>query len=452
MSASLARSLGLTTATALVVGEVVGVGIFLTPATMAMSLGSPMLVLLGWIAMGVMAACGALCYGELASRIPEAGGGYAYLREAYGPLIAFLYGWKSLLVMDPGLTAALALGLASYVAAIAPMSPWAQKVVALVAIVLVAATNIRGARLAGSVLRSATLLKLALLAALAIWAFGARLGDWGHFIPLAERRSGSPPLVGALAGGFVAAFFSFGGWWDVAKIGGEVRDPSRNLPRALLLGVFVVTLIYILTSAAFLYLVPIDAVRSGEAFAAQAGEVLFGASGGRILSLIVVICVLSSLAALMMAAPRVYWAMARDGVFPHAVAKVHPRFGTPARAISLQAALAALLVLVGSFSQVVAYFIFVTVAFVGLTVGSLFIFRRRDLAAAVQVSRAEPAFRTPGFPVPAIIFLSLVMLLLLLLAVEAPLQAALGTGVMALGWPAYRIVMRQPQGAREGMS
>lgn len=443
--APLARRLRLGSAVALVVGEVVGVGIFLTPAAMADGLRSPFWVLLVWVTMGTMAACGALAYGELAARVPEAGGGYAYLREAFGPRTAFLYGWKSLFVMDPGLTAALAMGLASYVAHASALGPVAQKSVAIGAIVAVALVNIGGVRFGAGLIRGSTALKVGLLGLIIVWGFGRQLGDWNHFVPFVSRGEDAVPIAGALSGGIVAAFFSFGGWWDAAKLGGEVEDPGRTLPRALLWGVAIVTLMYILTSAVFLYLVPVAEVTSGEAFAAQAGEILFGPAGGRVLAIVVVIAVLSSLASLMMAAPRVYYAMARDGVFPAAMAVLHPRFGTPARAIVLQAVLASILVLLGSFSQIVAYFIFVTVAFVRLTVAGLFVLRRRHPDATSRVP-----FTVPGYPVTPLIFLVLVAILLVMLAMQNPWQASLGTFAVALGLPAYHFAFRRVPTHGEG--
>ena len=188
-------------------------------------------------------------------------------------------------------------------------------------------------------IRWLTILKLGLLAFVIIWGFGLRAGHWSNFTPLVAQRPGSEALLGALAGGIVGAFFSFGGWWDLSKLAGEVRDPERTLPRALIYGVTILTAVYILTSAAFLYLVPLEQVTSGETFAAQAGEVLFGRLGGQILSGIVIVAVLGSLAAVVMSAPRVYFAMARDGLFIPAAAAIHPRYGTPARAIIIQAAL-----------------------------------------------------------------------------------------------------------------
>jgi APA family basic amino acid/polyamine antiporter len=233
----------------------------------------------------------------------------------------------------------------------------------------------------------------------------------------------------------VAAFFSFGGWWDVSKLAGEVREPGRILPRALASGVMIVTLVYILTSAVFFYLVPLERVTSGETFAAQAGEALFGRAGGEVFASIVIISVLSSLAGIIMAAPRVYYAMARDGLFFNAAASLHPRFATPARAIMLQAALASLLVALGTFNQIVAYFIFMAVLFIALTVAAVFVLRRRPASGV--------AYQTPGYPVTPLVFLAFGIVLLFLLAAHNPTQAFLGAGVVALGWPVYHLAFRK---------
>lgn len=401
---------------------------------MAKSLGSPGWLLIVWLLMGGMALCGALCYGELAARFPEAGGGYVYLREAYGKPVAFLYGWMALLVMDPGVTAVLAVGLASYVGYIFALSPTTQKLVAIGAILLVALINMRGVNLGGWIIRWLTVIKLGLLAFLIIWAFGLRVGNWSNFTPLMAQRPGSEALLGALAGAIVGAFFSFGGWWDLSKLAGEVRDPERTLPRALVYGVTILTVVYILTSAAFIYLVPLEQVTSGETFAAQAGEVLFGRLGGQVLSTIVIVAVTGSLVAVVMSAPRVYFAMARDGLFVPAAAVIHRRYGTPARAIIIQAVLASLLVLAGTFETIMSYFVFIVVIFIALTVAALFVFRRREHQAVI--------YRTPGYPVTPIIFLLLIALLLFLLGGHHPKESALGVAVVALGLPVYYLLFR----------
>jgi len=433
----LKRRIGLRTAIALVVGEVIAIGIFLTPAGMAKSLGSPMLVLLVWLVMAGMALCGALCYAELAARFPEAGGGYVYLREAYGRPLAFMYGWMTLLVMDPGLTAALAVGLASYVAYIFRLSSLGTKVVAIGAILLIAVINIRGVRMGGWFVRWLTILKLGLLGFVIVWGFAFQLGSWSNFVPFPGQRAHSGSLFAALAGGMVLAFFSFGGWWDLTKLAGELRNPRETLPKALVSGVAIVALVYILTSFVFMYLVPLDQVTSAETFAAQAGEVLFGRAGGFVFSIIVIIAIVGSLIAVIMSAPRVYFAMARDGLFISGIASIHPRFETPGRAIALQAVLASLLVLLGTFNEIISYFIFVVVIFLALTVASLFVLRSRDAEA--------PPYLTPGYPITPIIFLLMIVILLFLLGGNNPKQAALGVGVVLTSLPFYYFLFRPSQ-------
>jgi len=430
----LKRQIGLHTATALIVGEIIAVGIFLTPPGMAKSLGSPAWLLVVWLVMAALSLCGALCFGELAVRFPEAGGGYAYLREAYGPALAFLYGWMALLVMDPGLTAAIATGAASYVGYGLNLSARGNKLVAIVAIVTLALVNIRGVRPGAWFVRWLTVLKVGFLGFIVLWAFGFQMGHWSNFVPLVAQRPGSKPLIEALAVGVVGSFFSFAGWWDVSKVAGEVRNPSRTMPRAFVYGIVIVALVYILTSAAFVYLIPMEKVANGQAFAAQVGEVLFGRTGAQVFAAFVIVAVLGSLAAIIMSAPRVYFAMARDGLFFPSAAAIHPRFNTPARCIALQAVLASLLVLTGTFEEIISYFFFVVLVFIALTVFGIFVLRRRQSSV--------PEYSTPGYPVTPIVFLLLVLLMLILLGSGQPRQSFLGVGVVALGVPVYYLLFR----------
>lgn len=436
------RRLGLGSAIAAVAGESIAVGIFLTPAGMARSLGSPFWLLIIWAVVGVLTICGALTYGELAARYPRDGGVYVYLMETFGRGVAFLYGWMCLLVLDPGLTAALAIGLTSYCAYILPMNPIAAKAVGIGVIWLLCILNMLSVQISAAVLRWSTWLKLGLLAFLVVWGFSLRLGSWSNFAPFVMQRTGSLPLMPALGAAMVAAFFSFGGWWDVSKISGEVRDPGRTLPRAMVIGTLLVTSAYVIVSGVFLYLVPLAKVTSDETFVAQAGAVLFGVLGERLFSLIVVVCVFSSLAALIMSAPRVYYAMAKDGLFVRRVAGISPRFGTPVSAILIQGVIASFLVAVGSFQQIIAYFIFAAVVFLGLAGAGLFRARRRD-------PQTSGAFRTPLYPMPPIVFLLLIMALMVLLAGHSPREAALGSLVLLAGVPVYWMVLR---GAHAGVA
>jgi basic amino acid/polyamine antiporter, APA family len=439
---NLARELGVPAATALVVGQVIAVGIFLTPGTMIRTLASPLGVLLIWAAMGLMAVAGALCYGALAARYPQAGGAYVYLREAYGPRVAFLYGWKCLLIMDPGITAALATGFASYAGYFVKLDATGARVVAIAAIAIFALVHVTGVKIGMRLITAVTTLKLALIVALMTGAFASRAGSWSHFLPFVDRRAGAPPLIGAIAGAFVAAFFSFGGWWEVTRMAGEVRNPARTLPRALTLGLIVIAIVYAAATLSFIYVVPIGSVADGQAFVAQVGEAIVGPAGGAVVSLVVIVCVLGSLGAIQMLAPRLYFAMAQDGVFPAAAAAVHPRFGTPARAIATQAVLASLLVALGTFDTIVAYFVFITVVFIAATVASVFVMHRRN-----------PGFHVPGYPWTPITFLALVALLLALLALNSPMQAGLGLALVAAALPFYRLISpRQPTRPQETFS
>jgi basic amino acid/polyamine antiporter, APA family len=428
--------LGLASATAAVAGECIAVGIFLTPAGMAKALGSPLWLLIVWLVVGAMTLSGALCYGELAGRFPRAGGTYIYLQEAYGRRVAFLYGWMCLLVLDPGLTAALATGIAGYASYIFHWPSLIVKAVAIGIIAALCAMNVVSIRLSAGFLRWITWLKFGVLGLLTVWAVVFHLGSWSNFVPFVAQHSGSLPLGPGLGAAMVGAFFSFGGWWDVSKIAGEVRDPSRTLPRAMVFGVLIVTAVYIVISTGFLYLVPLEKVASDETFVAQAGAVLFGPAGGDAFAVIVIVCVLGSLAAFMMCASRVYYAMAGDGLFVNAVARLHPRFGTPATAIAIQGLVASLLVLVGNFQQIIAYFIFSAVVFLGLAVAGLFVFRRR---------RQELGFviLTPGYPATPVAFISLVVVLLALVALRNPRETLLGIAVVLAGVPVYSMFQRK---------
>jgi APA family basic amino acid/polyamine antiporter len=434
----LARRLGLATATAIVVGEVIGVGIFLAPAEMARTLGSPAWLIAVWLIMGASAIGGALSLGGLAARYPEAGGLYVYLREAYGPRAGFLYGWLSMLVTDPGLTAFLGVGLATYAAHLVPLSAWGQKGVAVAAIVALAAVNMVGAAIGSGVLRTLAGLKIGLLALIATWGFASGRGDWSNLEPFWAQRPGSAPLPSAIAGGLILAFISLAGWWDASKLAGEVRDPGRTMPRALVLGLSIVTTVYVAVSVAFLYLVGPGqpaADQGDAAFAALAGRALFGRGGELAFAAGVVVSAAGSLAAVLMAFPRVYYAMARDGVFFPSFAAVDPNLGTPARAVALQATLAAALALSGSFNQILGYFMVPTLAFLALAVAAGFVLRRRTTPAG------GPGIEIPGYPVAPLLFLVPVLIVIVLQSLRDPLGAGIGLAVVVAGIPISGLVV-----------
>jgi APA family basic amino acid/polyamine antiporter len=420
------RSLGLWSASALVVGHTIGVGIFLTPAELIGALASPALTLGLWLICGALVLAGALTFGELASRYPLAGGPYIYLREAWGRRIAFLFGWQSLLVMDPGLTAALATGMSGYLVVLAPEAAGYERWLAVGAIWILATIGMAGLTLSTRVLTTLTVFKLAAFVVLVAAAFTSGNGSWTHFRPFMDRQAGGAPLGEALALGLVGVFFSFGGFWEASRIADEVSDASRVMPRALAIGIACVTAVYVAMTAAFIYLVPVEGATNAAGFAMRAGRAMFGEAGASVLAAVVVLSVASSALALLIMAPRLYVAMSRDGLFPLALA--------PPRATALLASLASLFALVATFQQIMAFFMSTTLAFIALASGALIVVRRRTPRAA---------FRAPGYPVTVALFVLLIAAVVALVIVNRPVQAVAGFGIVLLGLPAHRMLTKQ---------
>jgi basic amino acid/polyamine antiporter, APA family len=420
------RQLGLPAAIAVVTGESIALGIFLTPAAMAKSLGSPFLLGLVWLSVALMAMCGALSYSALAIRFPESGGEYVYLRAAYGEQVAFLYGWMSSIVMYPGVAAALAVGGAPYVQQLLPPgTPGLASVPALL-LCIFGAINLVGTRFSAAVMSFVNGFKLLILFGLVGWAAVSGHAHVSNLMPFTVRRPGSDALFPAIAGGVMSAFFSFGGWWEASKIAGEIRDPRRILPLAFVGGVTVVTVIYLLISATFLAVLPIERVTSNTAFVAQFGGVLFGPAGARVLSACVLVCVCGGIAAITMAAPRVCYAMAQTGAFFAVFGRLHPSFGTPANAILLQTGLALAVLFLGAFDRVLSYIIFSAVIFLALAASTLFRLR-------------EPV-RGWWFPVAPISFIVLSALVAFLILMHNPLPALVGVVIVLCGIPFRRFL------------
>ena len=414
----------------MIVTEVMGVGVFLTPAGMARSLGSPGWVLAVWAVMGLMSLAGALCYAELGTRFPEAGGGYVFLREAFGERCAFVYGWMSLLVMDPGLTAALGVGLAKYLLLVTGGAESLIKPVAIASIVGMSAVTLLGVGSSARLLRWTALAKLLTIAVLLIAAVVR--GGAGDAVPTAATGA---PGMGVLAGALMGAFFAFGGWWDLGKMSEEIVEPRRTLPVALIGGISVVTLVYAGVSIVFLWLIRGVNPATDEAAVAALGSALFAASGDRLLAVAVVIAVAGSLAAVLLGAPRVYLAMARSGVFPRRLVSFDPRRQTAPRATMVQVGLACVLVLLGSFDQILGYFIPAAVFFLGLSATAILVLPRPAADADV--------FRAPWHPVPIVVFLVLVAVIVALFAMGRPVPTLIGAAVIALGIPASFMAVKR---------
>jgi APA family basic amino acid/polyamine antiporter len=427
--------MGVWAATAVVTGEAISLGIFLTPAGMARSLGSPALLAAVWCGMALLTMAGALCFTELAVRNPHDGGEYLYLRRGFGRRTGFLYGWMAALVMYPGVAAALCVGTVPYLQALIPMPAALVSILPALMLIALGAVNYFGTNVSSQLMSVLNWLKVPVLAALVGWALISGRATLANLQPLALRRVGSDPLIEAIAGASIAAFFCFGGWWEAGKIAGQVRNPQRNLPIAFAAGVLVVTALYLLVSFAFVAVVPMESIQTNTAFVAQFGQALFGSAGGRILSACVVLCVLGGLLVLSMAVPRVTYALAlgEAGGHPNAgplaiFGRLHPRYGSPANAVLLQTGMALVVLALGAFDRILAFIIFSAVVFLALTVATLF--------------RVITPVRQWWFPVAPLVFLAGSGILAAMLLLHSLWPSLLGAAVVLAGLPARWLLVR----------
>lgn len=430
------RQMGVWATTALVTGEAISLGIFLTPAAMAKSLGSPALLAAVWCGMALLTLAGAVCFTELAVRNPHDGGEYLYLRRGFGRRVAFLYGWMAALVMYPGVAAALSVGTVPYVEAIFPLPPVLAPLLPALILLALGALNYAGNRLSSGAMAILNWLKVPVLAALVGWAMVSGHATFANLAPLTVRRAGSDPLIEAIAGAAISAFFCFGGWWEAGKVAGQVRNPERTLPIAFAGGVLVVTAMYLLVSLAFIAVVPMAQIQNNTAFVAQFGHALFGSAGGRVLSACVVLSVLGGLMVLSMAVPRVTYALARNeaeggaqGTALAGFGRLHARFGTPANAVLLQTGMALAVLALGAFDRILAFIIFSAVVFLAITVATLF-------------RTAQPVQRW-WFPLAPIVFIAGSGILAAMLLMHNPGPSLLGSAVVLAGLPARWLLVRR---------
>lgn len=433
MSSALQRRIGVWPAMAMIVAEVMGVGLFLTPAGMARTVGATGWILAVWAVIGLLSVAGALCFAELGSRFPEAGGSYVFLREAFGERCAFVYGWMALLVMDPGLTAALAVGLARYVLVVLNGPASLIPVVAITCIVIIGIVSVVGIQSSARLLRWTAIAKVTAIVLLIVAVLARRTAATPAAAP---AEMGGVPSFGVLAGSLMGAFFAIAGWWDLGKMDEEVVDPQRTLPVALVGGIVIVTVIYAQLSIAFIHALQGVAVSTDEAFVSALGAALFGNNSAMILAAVVVVAVAGSLAAVLLGAPRVYLAMARSGVFPTSLVRFHPTRQSAPRATLIQVALACLLVTFGTFDQILGYFVPVVIFFLGLSAAAVLVLPRPAPGAGV--------FRNPWHPLPIALFLLLVVVMIFLFAVGRPVQTLVGAAVAALGVPLSWYVVGRP--------
>jgi APA family basic amino acid/polyamine antiporter len=433
-----ARRLGLFSGSMAVIGGIVGGGIFRTPAVVAERLGSPAAIVGAWVLGGAIALAGALCFGELGRRRPRAGGGYVYLRETWGPLPAFLYGWALLLVIATGAIAAVAVTFADYALALAGLPAALGVPVAVGAILFVSAVNYFGVR-PGALLQNVfTVLKLAALAGL----IAAGLAAAGVAEPWAAPAD-APSLAAGLGAALVPILFTYGGWQQTNFIAEEIVDPERTLPRALLLGVAAVVAVYLLANLAYLRVLGPAGLAASTAPAADTLRAILGPAGGRLIAAGIAASTFGFLNLVVLVTPRVLQAMAADGLFFPRLAVLHPVHRTPAAAIALQAGWAIVLTLTGSFNQLVDYVAFGDWIFFGLTVASLFVYRGRERReGAVQ----RPGFRVPGYPLTPALFVGASVYVVASSVAANPRNALIGAGLLGLGVPVYAWWARRARG------
>ena len=422
-----ARRLGLFSGTMAVVGGIVGGGIFRTPAVVAERLESSAGILGAWIAGAVIALAGALCFGELGRRRPYAGGGYVYLRDAWGPLPAFLYGWALLLVIATGAIAAVAVTFADYALALSGLPRHFAVPVAVAAIVFVSLVNYYGVRPGAALQNLFTVLKLLALAGL----IGAGLG--AADLPRPEAASGSAVTLGGFGAALVPILFTYGGWQQTNFIAAEMVEPERRLPQALLLGVGIVVLIYLGANLAYLRVLGPAGLAVSTAPAADTLEAALGPAGGRLIAAGIAASTFGFLNLVVLVTPRVLQAMAADGLFFHRLADLHPVHRTPAAALLVQGVWAVALTLTGSFNQLVDYVTFADWIFFGLTVAGLFVFRAREQREAMPA----PGFRVPGYPWTPALFVAAAACVVASSIAANPRNALVGTGLLLLGVPVF---------------
>jgi APA family basic amino acid/polyamine antiporter len=446
---ALERRLGPLDAAAIVISNVIGGGIFFVPVVVAGLLPQPSIMLGVWLAGGALAFAGAMAYAELAAVRPHAGGEYVYLRDAYGPLAAFLTGWTSFVAGFSGAIAASAVALADYVGRFFPgaadtravlsipalsiaISP--RSIIALVVIAALTLIHVRGlgpGRLVQNMLAGIKVSAIVLFVAI---GFAAGRGDAAHFSTVESVG----PVSFLLA--LVPVMFSYSGWNAAAYVAEEVRDPGRNVPLALGVGTAVVVVLYVLLNALYVFALPMSdlAALPGGRLMDTVAERLFGFAAGNLLAVFTIVSIAASVSAMVMAGPRVYYAMARDGLFVRAAARVHPRFRTPAIAIVAQGIWSSVLVLSGTLSQLVSYTGFAVVLFSGIAVVALFVLRRR-------YPHAHRPFSALGYPWAPAIFVAATAVMVANEIWRNGGTIAAGLAIIAAGVPVYYVMRRAPR-------
>lgn len=429
-SAELPRVLGVWDVISIIVGGVIGSGIFIVPATVAANVGSPLLIMTVWIFGGLLCFFGALAFGELAAMYPEAGGMYIYLREAYGSLLSFLFGWTLFLVIDSGAIATLAVAFSSkYLPHFLPdLSFVVTKLIAVALVIFLAVVNYIGVRWGALLQNILTLIKFSAILAICTIVFIMAKGNLANWIQPSPAFSSD--LIGKFGLALVATLWAYKGWESSTFSSGEVKNPRRNLPLGLLAGTLIIICIYVLANLAYLYAFPSEQMAKSDRIAADAMNFAVGAWGASLISLIILFSITGAANQNLLCSPRVYFAMARDGLFFKQVAAVHPRFLTPHASIIIMAIWSSILSLSGTFEQLFTYVVFGQWLFFGLTVAAVIVLRwkRPDIPRP---------YKTWGYPITPIFFILAALYISINTLIKEFWNSFAGLAIISLGIPAY---------------
>jgi APA family basic amino acid/polyamine antiporter len=431
----LPRAIGYLDSTAIVVGTIIGSGIFLVPHNVAMHVGTPGSLFAVWVVGGLLSLAGALSLAELGAALPEAGGVYVYLREAYGKSFAFLYGWGMLVVIHSGSVATLAVAFGIYSGAFLPLGPLERKLLAAAVVAVLTAVNVLGVRPGSAVQTLFTFTKLAglvIIVASAVFVRGVR--PLTASLPLPTPRT----TVSSFGVALIGVLWAYEGWHMLSFTAGEVKNPARVLPRSFFLGTLLVVLAYLSANLAYLRVLTLPALAQHQRVAATAMEILAGPRGRLFVSALILCSIFGALNGTILTGPRAYFAMARDGVFFSSVGRVHPRFHTPAVAVLLQGALSIVLAVSGTYEQLFTYVIFSAWIFYGAAVMAVLVLRR-------QRPSLERPYRIWGSPFLPIVFALAALGIVVNTMLTKPRESGFGLGIILLGLPIYFAWRRRKQ-------
>jgi APA family basic amino acid/polyamine antiporter len=424
------RELGLLDSVAVVAGGIVGVGIFANPSNVARVVGDPVLILFVWALGGAVALIGAFVWAELASRYPHVGGQYVYLQSAYHPVVGFLYGVALLFIINGGSLAAVSILLASYIdrsfVALGPAGVRAAAAAALVALTAINAVGVRAGKRTNNLLMAA---KVAGMIAILAMAFGRSMPPASRFE--VSREVFAPTSVHLLLTALVPILFAYGGWQSCANIAAEIKNPARNLPRANVLGVLVVVILYLSLNLAYLWVMTPAQIAASPALAADMARTAAGEAGARFVALLIVVSSLGFLAVVILTGARLIYAMASDRLFFAPAARLHPRYHTPVFALWFQAAVSLALLTTNTYDQLLSYVVFADWLFFGLTAGALVIVRRRAPVPAGEIASM------PGHPVTTFIFIAVAAGIVVNSFIAYPAQSLIGSAILALAATAF---------------